>query len=63
MEEEMNITLEEQIEYMRIQFHDHLGHNHKNDAEKCAAILATLEACRDDAWQCRQKPRSPEQVE
>lgn len=47
----MNITLEEQIEYMRSKF-DMLdaGYRHAfytNERFKCAAILATLEACRE----------------
>lgn len=48
----MNITLEEQIEYMRSKF-DMLdaGYRHAfytNERFKCAAILATLEARRDE---------------
>jgi hypothetical protein len=43
----MNISLEEQIEYMREQFLYFFGHGKHNDADRCKAILATLEAVRD----------------
>jgi hypothetical protein len=44
----MNISLEEQIEYMREQYLYFFEHGKPEDAVRCDAILATLEAVMDE---------------
>jgi hypothetical protein len=43
----MNISLEEQIEYMRGELHIFVGDKNELEIDTCKAILATLEAVRD----------------